>query len=32
MSEKAAVEGHGCRTALKVGVKAKGNQDKLSTL
>ena len=26
------VDGHGCHTALHFGVKAKGNQDKVSTL
>ena len=32
LSEKVVVDGHGCHTALKLGVKAKENQDKLPTL
>ena len=32
LSERVIVDGHGCHAALDVGVKAKGNQDKVSTL
>ena len=32
LSERVIVNGHGCHTALNFGVKAKENQDKVSTL
>ena len=32
LSEKVIVDGHGCHTALHLGVKAKENQDKVPTL
>ena len=32
LSERTVVDGHGCHTALHVGVKAKENQDKVHTL
>ena len=32
LSEKVAVDGHGCNTALNFGVKAKENQDTVPTL
>ena len=32
MSERVIVDGHGCRTALYFGVKAKENQDKVPTV
>ena len=32
LSEKVAVDGHGCHTALNFGVKAKENQDKFHTV
>ena len=32
LSEKVAVDGHGCHSALNFGVKAKENQDKFHTL
>ena len=32
LSERMVVDGHGCRTALYFGVKAKENQDTVSTL
>ena len=32
LSERVIVDGHGCHTAIKFGVKAKENQDKVPTL
>ena len=32
LSERVIVNGHGCHTALHLGVKAKENQDKVPTL
>ena len=32
LSERVVVDGHGCDTALYLGVKAKENQDKVPTL
>ena len=32
LCERVVVDGHGCHTALHVGVKANENQDKLPTL
>ena len=32
LSESVNVDGHGCQTALHIGVKAKENQDKAPTL
>ena len=32
LSERVIVDGHGCHTALHVGVKAKENQDKVPML
>ena len=32
LSERVVVDGHGCHTALRLGVKAKENQDRVPTL
>ena len=32
LSERVIVNGHGCHTALRYGIKAKENQDKVPTL